>query len=116
MTNKQIRERIRTLQFERAENLTGIATHSAGKTLEQQHASIKHQNRYFDEKIDVLLYRLLTDSIKETYPIGTTVYHPISETAGKVINYNVEGRFVFLIVETAEGNTREFCHSTIIPR
>ena len=55
-------------------------------------------------------------SVKETYPIGTTIYHASSETTGKVINYHVEGSFIFLMVETAEGDTREFCHTTVIPR
>ena len=53
-------------------------------------------------------------SVKETYPIGTTIYHPTSESTGKVTGYNTEGKFIFLVVETTEGDTREFCYSVVI--
>ena len=55
-------------------------------------------------------------SVRKTYPLDTTIYHPTSETTGKVTDYTIEGDFIFLVVETAEGNTREFCHSTVLPR
>ena len=54
-------------------------------------------------------------NIKETYPIGTTIYHDTSKVTAKVTGYNIEGRFIFLVVETEANETREFCHSTVIP-
>lgn len=65
MTDRQIREKIRGLQIQRAENITSIAIHNSGKTLKQMQVGIKQQNQYFDEKVEVLLSCLECDC-KET--------------------------------------------------
>ena len=62
MTNQKIRETIRGLQITRSEILMSIATHNADKTLQQQQASIKHQNAYFDEQVRILLFCLKPDT------------------------------------------------------
>ena len=60
MTKKQIRERIRTLQIERAENITSIVTHPKGISPVQMQVKIEHQNKYFDKEVYALLKQLNT--------------------------------------------------------